>query len=138
MYQNLLRIESSKDRQETAILVFTVVNIIFLPLSFVSSFFGMNTADIRNLGTPQWIFWASALPLTAIVIGVSLFVAQKIEPVEDIWNRVMNRWRGEGVSGQPLAIPTASAQQADSQAPSAQHRSGPRRRPTQASVEERV
>ncbi|KXT14936.1 hypothetical protein AC579_3067 [Pseudocercospora musae] len=32
-----------------AILVFTVVTIIFLPLNFVSSFFGMNFSDIRDM-----------------------------------------------------------------------------------------
>ncbi|KAL8650306.1 MAG: hypothetical protein Q9210_003902, partial [Variospora velana] len=64
---NLYRIESNRDRQEGAILVFTIVTIIFLPLSFVSSFFGMNVADIREMGTRQWVFWASAVPLTALV-----------------------------------------------------------------------
>lgn len=91
--QNLLRIESNRDRQEAAILVFTVVTIIFLPLSFVSSFFGMNVNDIRSMGRSQWIFWASALPLTAIVAGVSLFIAYKIEPVRDLWSGVADRWR---------------------------------------------
>ncbi|KAL8689744.1 MAG: hypothetical protein Q9224_004573, partial [Gallowayella concinna] len=86
-YQNLLRIESSKDRQEAAIVVFTIVTIIFLPLSFVSSFFGMNTTDIRDTKYPQWIFWASALPLTIAVVGIALFVAQKMEPVQDLWSR---------------------------------------------------
>ncbi|KAL8887704.1 MAG: hypothetical protein Q9215_004776 [Flavoplaca cf. flavocitrina] len=50
---NLDRIESNKDRQENAILIFTFVTIIFLPLSFVSSFFGINTSDIRDMATPQ-------------------------------------------------------------------------------------
>ncbi|KAL8725953.1 MAG: hypothetical protein Q9166_007030 [cf. Caloplaca sp. 2 TL-2023] len=89
---NLLRIESSKDRQEAAILVFTVVTIIFLPLSFVSSFFGMNTADIRETKFPQCIFWASALPLTITVVIVSPAVAQKIEPIKDLWSRVHGKW----------------------------------------------
>ena len=35
--------DTHKDRQENAIMVFTIVTIIFLPLSFVSSVFGMNT-----------------------------------------------------------------------------------------------
>ncbi|KAL8685314.1 MAG: hypothetical protein Q9218_007844, partial [Villophora microphyllina] len=90
---NLHRIESNRDRQEGAILVFTLVTIIFLPLSFVSSFFGMNTSDIRSMATPQWAFWASAIPLTAIVVGVSIFLARKIEPVKDFWNSIAERWR---------------------------------------------
>ncbi|KAL8920253.1 MAG: hypothetical protein Q9172_004581 [Xanthocarpia lactea] len=88
---NLLRVESSKDRQEAAILVFTIVTIIFLPLSFVSSFFGMNTTDIRDTKFPQWIFWVSALPLTILVVVISLFVAHKIEPLKDIWTRVQDK-----------------------------------------------
>ncbi|KAI4142571.1 MAG: hypothetical protein LQ341_003172, partial [Variospora aurantia] len=82
---NLYRIESNRDRQEGAILVFTIVTIIFLPLSFVSSFFGMNVADIREMGTQQWVFWASAVPLTTLVLGISFFVARKIEPLKDWW-----------------------------------------------------
>ncbi|KAL8813811.1 MAG: hypothetical protein Q9223_006928 [Gallowayella weberi] len=89
---NLLRIESSKDRQEAAIVVFTVVTIIFLPLSFVTSFFGMNTTDIRDTNYPQWIFWATALPLTIAVVAIALFVAQKMEPVKDLWSRFSEKW----------------------------------------------
>lgn len=58
-----------------AILVFTVVTIIFLPLNFVSSFFGMNFSDIRDMKKTQWLFWAVALCVTAAVVGASLFLA---------------------------------------------------------------
>ena len=58
-----------------AILVFTVVTIIFLPLNFVSSFFGMNFSDIRGMAQTQWLFWAVALCVTAGVVGASLFLA---------------------------------------------------------------
>ncbi|KAL8757990.1 MAG: hypothetical protein Q9184_004061 [Pyrenodesmia sp. 2 TL-2023] len=68
------RIESNKDRHEAAVLVFTTVTVIFLPLSFVSSIFGMNTKDIRNMDKSQWVFWVSAIPMTIIVIGLALFV----------------------------------------------------------------
>ncbi|KAI4273932.1 MAG: hypothetical protein L6R38_006227 [Xanthoria sp. 2 TBL-2021] len=89
---NLLRIESTKDRQEAAILVFTLVTIIFLPLSFVSSFFGMNTIDIRDTKFPQWIFWVSAVPLTVLVVILALFMAQMMEPLKDLWSQVQDRW----------------------------------------------
>ncbi|KAL8864668.1 MAG: hypothetical protein Q9174_007266 [Haloplaca sp. 1 TL-2023] len=92
---NLMRIESNRDRQEGSILVFTIVTIIFLPLSFVSSFFGMNTNDIRELAIPQWIFWVVAVPLTAIVVGISMFLAQKIESVRDTLSDFADRWRSE-------------------------------------------
>ncbi|KAL8936945.1 MAG: hypothetical protein Q9216_004676 [Gyalolechia sp. 2 TL-2023] len=111
---NLYRIESNRDRQEGAILVFTIVTIIFLPLSFVSSFFGMNTSDIRDMATPQWAFWASAVPLTAIVVGVSIFVARKIEPVKDWWSSLSDRWRvksGNGMTGNVFPAPGLAVQQ---------------------------
>jgi len=40
-----------------AILVFTVVTVIFLPLSFISSYFGMNFADIRDMEERHGFFW---------------------------------------------------------------------------------
>ena len=58
-----------------AILVFTVVTIVFLPLNFVSSFFGMNVEDIRNMVQGQWLFWAVALCVTSTVVVVSVFLA---------------------------------------------------------------
>jgi Mg2+ and Co2+ transporter CorA len=44
-----------------AITAFTVVTVIFLPLSFVTSYFGMNTVDIRDMASGQSLFWAVAL-----------------------------------------------------------------------------
>lgn len=51
------------------------MTIIFLPISTVASVLGMNTNDIRTMDKSQWVFWAVAFPLTALVIGVSLFTA---------------------------------------------------------------
>jgi hypothetical protein len=67
--------QTTKDRQEGAIYVFTIVTIIFLPLSTISSIFGMNTYDIRNSQKGQWIFWAFAIPVTGVVLIASLFGA---------------------------------------------------------------
>lgn len=58
-----------------AILVFTVVTIIFLPLNFVSSYFGMNFADIRDLAATQSLFWAIAIAVTVGVLGLAIFLA---------------------------------------------------------------
>ena len=68
-------IEILEETNSKALLVFTTVTLIFLPLSFVSSVFGMNTRDIRDLDRGQWVFWASAIPLTLLVIIVSIIVA---------------------------------------------------------------
>jgi hypothetical protein len=58
-----------------AILVFTIVTIIFLPLSFVSSFFGMNTIDIREMTQGQGVFWIVSCCLTTGVVGFAVFLA---------------------------------------------------------------
>ncbi|KAF2465634.1 uncharacterized protein BDR25DRAFT_306712 [Lindgomyces ingoldianus] len=58
-----------------AILVFTIVTIIFLPLSFVSSFFGMNFSDIRNMEATQRLFWIISGALTVGTVGFAIFLA---------------------------------------------------------------
>ncbi|KAM0667610.1 hypothetical protein ACQRIU_003475 [Beauveria bassiana] len=63
----------TKDRQENAVYAFTIVTIIFLPLSAVASIFGMNTSDVRDMDYSQWLFWVVALPVTILVIVVGLW-----------------------------------------------------------------
>lgn len=58
-----------------AILVFTVVTIVFLPLNFVCSFFGMNVSDIRSMTQTQSLFWIVAACVTTGVVFASVFVA---------------------------------------------------------------
>lgn len=71
-------IDSNKDRQEAAVYAFTIVTIVFLPLSFVSGFLGMNTADLRDMPHRQWVFWAAALPLTLVIILLGLLWAGEL------------------------------------------------------------
>lgn len=56
-----------------AIYAFTIVTIIFLPLSSVAGIFGMNTADIRDMDLGQWAYWAAAIPVTVVVIVLGLW-----------------------------------------------------------------
>lgn len=58
-----------------SILVFTVVNVIFLPATFIASFFGMNVSDIRNLDQSQALFWLVAVCVTAGVGALSILIA---------------------------------------------------------------
>ncbi|EKD16183.1 Mg2+ transporter [Drepanopeziza brunnea f. sp. 'multigermtubi' MB_m1] len=69
---NIQKIDSNKDRQEAAIYAFTIVTIIFLPLGTIAGIMGMNTADIRAMPFRQWVYWATALPLTVTVIVLCL------------------------------------------------------------------
>lgn len=68
----------TKDRHDNAIYVFTIFTVIFLPLSFVCSFLGMNTSDVRNMSAGQSVFWAAALPLTLVVILIALVVTDEL------------------------------------------------------------
>ena len=92
------QMQNNKDRQERAIFVFTVVTVIFLPMSFVSSVFGMNTNDVRNMSYDQWAYWAAGVPLTVVVILASLWFAGEFEGVGEWVARSMAR-SGKGFGG---------------------------------------
>ncbi|KAF4125467.1 Mg2+ and Co2+ transporter CorA [Geosmithia morbida] len=79
--ENRHRIDTTKDRQEQAIYAFTIVTIVFLPLSAVSSIFGMNTKDVRDMEWSQSIYWAVAIPVTALVIFLGLLMTGELEKV---------------------------------------------------------
>ncbi|KAH0441978.1 hypothetical protein CcaCcLH18_01838 [Colletotrichum camelliae] len=65
-----------------AIRVFTIVTLFFLPLSFVTSFFGMNTTDVRDTDWDQRIFWSCALPVTFGVLTLAFVYSYK-------WDMIM-------------------------------------------------
>ncbi|CAJ0546131.1 Ff.00g096040.m01.CDS01 [Fusarium sp. VM40] len=67
------KMDFTRDRQERAIYAFTLVTIVFLPISTVSSIFGMNTTDVRDMNYSQWLYWVVAIPLTIVVILVGLW-----------------------------------------------------------------
>lgn len=95
-----------------AILVFTIVTVVFLPLSFVTSFFGMNFSDIRDMDQTQRLFWIVAASVTVGVVGLASFLAfyggDLVEALMD-WRegraarrrrrRARPRWRGGGGGG---------------------------------------
>jgi Mg2+ and Co2+ transporter CorA len=59
------------DDQNRALYLFTGITIVFLPLSFFTSYFGMNIADIRNTDMEQGRFWTICGPVT---VGLILLV----------------------------------------------------------------
>jgi hypothetical protein len=46
----LSQIETNKNKEETPIILFSLVTVIYLPLSFMSSVLDMNISDVRNMG----------------------------------------------------------------------------------------
>ncbi|KAM7217999.1 hypothetical protein V8F06_006682 [Rhypophila decipiens] len=75
--QSALLISMKTERQGVAIFGFTLVTIIFLPLSFVTSYFGMNTSDIRDMEKGQSLFWTIAGPLTFFFLFISWLIARR-------------------------------------------------------------
>ncbi|KAJ5727085.1 hypothetical protein N7493_004905 [Penicillium malachiteum] len=76
-------VDVRQEDQGKAILIFTIVTVVFTPLSFVTSYLGMNTIDIRNMNNSQTLFWAVSIPLTMVIISIVLFVALQAERVRD-------------------------------------------------------
>ena len=86
-------VEVLEEDHGKAILTFTIITTIFLPLSFATSFFGMNTIDIRNMNGGQGIFWAAAVPFTAVIASITLLMAfrggdimEQVGPKGSLWN----------------------------------------------------
>lgn len=82
-------IEVRKESNSSAITIFTIVTVVFLPLSFITSYLGMNSVDIRNGTFHQSLFWAIALPSTAFLIFILWVVIRFRHRVRRMWPR---RW----------------------------------------------
>jgi hypothetical protein len=78
-----------------AITAFTVVTVIFLPLSFVTSYFGMNTVDIRDMNSGQGLFWAIALPLTFVTIGATVLIGYNSDVLRDFIESLWHVFTGK-------------------------------------------
>ena len=75
------------DSRDKAILAFTIVTIIFLPLSFITSYLGMNTADIRTTNATQHLFWAIAAPIAVIALLIGATLAYGFDAVSRSFRR---------------------------------------------------
>ncbi|RPA77265.1 hypothetical protein BJ508DRAFT_417182 [Ascobolus immersus RN42] len=69
-------IQWRSDQNNTVTFVFTVITTIFLPLSVITGYFGMNTYDIRDMDEGVGTFWASAVGLTAFFGFLSFMLAR--------------------------------------------------------------
>ena len=79
--QNVQLVETFQDDNSKAIFVFTIVTVLFLPMSFVASFFGMNVVGLSATTTTLKHFWVIALPLTFGIVIPCTIVALKGEEV---------------------------------------------------------
>ena len=89
--QNVQLVETLQDDQSRAIFVFTLVTVIFLPLSFIAGFFGMNFNSITSSTYDVGHFWEIAVPVTFAVFVLCTLIAFKGESVFN-WVSWGNRW----------------------------------------------
>jgi len=84
--QNVQLVETQQDDNSKAIMVFTIVTVLFLPPSFISSYFGMNLKGIGNTDSGPRRFWYIAAPLTA---GVTLLCVLLVyfTPIKREWKK---------------------------------------------------
>ncbi|KAI1503181.1 hypothetical protein F5X99DRAFT_425986 [Biscogniauxia marginata] len=91
-------IEILEEGHGKAIRVFTIVTLFFLPMSFFTSFMGMNTVDIRDTDRDQRFFWAISIPMTAGVVALAMIYGYKWDSVMDfastVWEVYQTRREG--------------------------------------------
>ena len=80
--QNVRLVETLADDNSRAIFIFTFITILFLPLSFVATFFGMNVVGINPTTSTTSHFWAIGAPLTG---GILLLCMIFVFKGEDVW-----------------------------------------------------
>ncbi|ODA77593.1 hypothetical protein RJ55_07222 [Drechmeria coniospora] len=62
------------ESQNKAILIFTSVTVVFLPLSFFTSYFGMNLSGLAQTSRDEAFFWEVCGTTTVVIVGV-LFIS---------------------------------------------------------------
>lgn len=74
---NFVRLQTElASSQNLSVLIFTVFTVIFMPLSFFTSLFGMNTLEWGGAGYPSLAFIGKiSLPISAVMILATLVAA---------------------------------------------------------------
>ncbi|CAO2655234.1 Nn.00g102980.m01.CDS01 [Neocucurbitaria sp. VM-36] len=88
-------LEINEEDHGKAIMVFTTVTVIFLPLSFVTSYLGMNTSDIRDMDKQQSLFWIIALPLTLVTMGTCMIIGYNGDELRDTISSIYRMLTGK-------------------------------------------
>ena len=56
----------------------------------------MNTYDVRNMNVKQWVFWATTLPLTVLIVTLCLIWAGELN---NFWNGFSKLWKKKNNGG---------------------------------------
>lgn len=83
--QQSLAVEEARKAgvQARSVIVFTAITIIFLPLSFFTSYFGMNVTDIVNTAHSSKYFWLIAGPVSGTIITGVFVVTKHLSSVRE-------------------------------------------------------
>lgn len=73
------------DTQHKAIFVFTAVTIIFLPLSFFTSYFGMNLQGVVNTDKTESYFWKVGGSVSFCLVLTTCFWAFRYRIQHEKW-----------------------------------------------------
>jgi CorA-like Mg2+ transporter protein len=80
--QNLAIEEAKSSRvQSRSVFIFTAITIVFLPLSFFTSYFGMNLTDIVKTDHDTNYFWLIAGPTSGSIV-IAIFIVTKCLGIE--------------------------------------------------------
>lgn len=86
-------LESKKGLQQAErVGLLTFLAYVFIPLTFISSVFGMNVTTFTSPNPPLWKFFASAIPFTLICLMIPLW-----REIRDLYKILYNKvqlWRG--------------------------------------------
>lgn len=80
--RNVRLVETLADDNSRVIFIFTFITILFLPLSFVATFFGMNVQGISSTTSTTSHFWYIGAPLTGGILVICMIFVFK---GEDVW-----------------------------------------------------
>lgn len=89
MEQNELAILAESNNK--AILVFTAVTIVFLPLSFFTSYFGMNLQGVVNTTKTESYFWAICGSIAILIISFTFLYGFRNRIGWLIWGRIRSQ-----------------------------------------------
>lgn len=81
------------DSQNKAVLLFTGVTVVFLPLSFFTSYFGMNLRGVADTDKDENYFWAVCGSIAFLMVLVLVGYAFR----RDVGRRVEVEWRARWV-----------------------------------------
>lgn len=94
-------------RQSQTIMVFTIVTIVFLPLSFIASLFTINVREFPHQGGGEepslplsWVakyMFGIGFAISIPLIGIAL----SLDAIGDTFRELKRRWKGRGSSSSP-------------------------------------